>query len=62
MQGAVGLGMRRLSIIDLAGGRQQIFNEIGSNVITFNGEISGTGDWKARPSRETLQPLREVSP
>src|SRR5207249_6281419 len=35
----VGLGMRRLSIIDLAGGRQPIFNEDRSKVIVFNGEI-----------------------
>jgi asparagine synthase (glutamine-hydrolysing) len=39
VRGAVGLGMRRLSIIDLAGGRQPIFNEDGSKVIVFNGEI-----------------------
>jgi len=37
--GSVGLGMRRLSIIDLAGGNQPIFNEDGSMVIVFNGEI-----------------------
>jgi asparagine synthase (glutamine-hydrolysing) len=35
----VGLGMRRLSIIDLAGGHQPIFNEDESKVIVFNGEI-----------------------
>jgi asparagine synthase (glutamine-hydrolysing) len=34
-----GLGMRRLSIIDLAGGHQPIFNEDGSIWIVFNGEI-----------------------
>ncbi len=34
-----GLGMRRLSIIDLAGGRQPIANEDGSLQIVFNGEI-----------------------
>src|SRR6266496_1195314 len=37
--GGVGLGMRRLSIIDLSGGRQPIFNEDGSKAIVFNGEI-----------------------
>src|ERR1041385_6546565 len=35
----VGLGMRRLSIIDLAGGHQPIFNEDRSVWIVFNGEI-----------------------
>jgi len=33
------LGMRRLSIIDLAGGHQPIFNEDQSILIVFNGEI-----------------------
>jgi asparagine synthase (glutamine-hydrolysing) len=33
------LGMRRLSIIDLAGGRQPIWNEDGSCCIVFNGEV-----------------------
>jgi len=35
----VALGMRRLSIIDLEGGRQPISNEDGSVWIVFNGEI-----------------------
>ena len=35
----VGLGMRRLSIIDVAGGRQPISNEDGSVQVVFNGEI-----------------------
>ena len=35
----VALGHRRLSIIDLGGGQQPIYNEDGSLVITFNGEI-----------------------
>ena len=33
------LGMRRLSIIDLAGGHQPIFNEDQSVLVVFNGEI-----------------------
>jgi asparagine synthase (glutamine-hydrolysing) len=39
VRGGVGLGMRRLSIIDLAGGHQPIFNEDHSVVVVFNGEI-----------------------
>ena len=35
----VALGARRLSIIDLAGSNQPIFNEDGSIVTVFNGEI-----------------------
>lgn len=35
----VALGFRRLSIIDLRGGNQPIFNEDGQKAIIFNGEI-----------------------
>ena len=35
----VGLAMRRLAIIDLAGGRQPIYNEDKTKAIVFNGEI-----------------------
>jgi asparagine synthase (glutamine-hydrolysing) len=35
----VGLGMRRLSILDVAGGRQPFFNETGDVVTVYNGEI-----------------------
>lgn len=34
-----GLGMRRLSIIDLSGGHQPLFNEDRTSWIVFNGEI-----------------------
>jgi len=39
VQGAVGLGHRRLSIIDLDGGAQPLGNEDGSIQVVFNGEI-----------------------
>lgn len=38
-RGRIGLGMRRLSIVDLATGHQPISNEDGSIWIVFNGEI-----------------------
>jgi len=38
-EGPIGLGMRRLSIIDLHTGRQPIFNEDRSIVVIANGEI-----------------------
>jgi asparagine synthase (glutamine-hydrolysing) len=39
LQGNVGLGFNRLSIIDLAGGHQPLSNEDGTVWIVFNGEI-----------------------
>ncbi len=39
VEAGVGLGMRRLSIIDVAAGHQPIDNEDGSVSIVFNGEI-----------------------
>lgn len=35
----IALGFRRLSIIDLSNGSQPLFNEDGSKVLVFNGEI-----------------------
>ena len=38
-RGAVGLAMRRLAIIDVAGGAQPVYNEDRSVAVVFNGEI-----------------------
>ncbi len=38
-RGPLAMGMRRLSIIDLEGGHQPVFNEDSSKVVVFNGEI-----------------------
>ncbi|MEX1994490.1 MAG: XrtA/PEP-CTERM system amidotransferase [Steroidobacteraceae bacterium] len=35
----VGIGHRRLSIIDLEGGKQPLYNEDGSVLVSYNGEI-----------------------
>ena len=39
IDGPVALGHRRLSIIDLAGGSQPMFNEDGTLAVVFNGEV-----------------------
>lgn len=39
VDGEVGLGMRRLSIIDVEGGHQPLQNETGDVTVVFNGEI-----------------------
>jgi asparagine synthase (glutamine-hydrolysing) len=44
IDGPMGLGMRRLSIIDLSGGHQPIANEEGTVWIVFNGEIYNHGE------------------
>jgi len=38
-EGDFGFGMRRLAIVDVAGGHQPIVSDDGRHVITFNGEI-----------------------
>jgi asparagine synthase (glutamine-hydrolysing) len=49
--GRVSVGMRRLSIIDVAGGHQPISNETGTVWIVFNGEIYNHAEL-----REQLEP------
>jgi asparagine synthase (glutamine-hydrolysing) len=68
--GPVGLGHRRLSIIDLAGGAQPMANEDGTVWIAFNGEIFNYQDlrreleaaghvFKTRSDTETIVHLYE---
>lgn len=44
----VGLGFRRLSIVDPAGGQQPLFNEAGSVAVICNGEIYNHRDLRSR--------------
>jgi len=45
---AVSLGMRRLSVIDVSGGRQPIWNETRTVCVVMNGEIYNFQDLRAR--------------
>lgn len=51
VSGGIGLGHRRLSIVDLSGGHQPMPNEDGQVQIVFNGEIYNHKD--SRPMLET---------
>jgi asparagine synthase (glutamine-hydrolysing) len=63
-QRGVGIGMRRLSIIDVAGGQQPIANETGDIHVVCNGEIYNfaelRGDLKKRGHRFTSGSDTEV--
>jgi asparagine synthase (glutamine-hydrolysing) len=48
LRGRAGMAMRRLAIIDLAGGQQPISNEDGTAWIVFNGEIYNFRELKER--------------
>lgn len=48
----IGMAMRRLSIIDLSTGKQPIYNDDGSIVIVFNGEIYNYRALKSELERE----------
>ena len=53
LDGGIGLGHRRLSIIDLATGDQPIGNEDGSVQVVFNGEIYNFAEVRARARSRT---------
>ena len=52
----VGFGHRRLSIIDLEGGKQPLYNEDETVVVTYNGEI-----YNFRSLRRELEELGQVA-
>lgn len=64
LEPGLALGMRRLSIIDLVGGKQPITNEDGRIVVVFNGEIYNyqelTKELVARGHRFTTSSDTEV--
>jgi len=47
IDGQIGLGHRRLSIVDVASGHQPMTNEDGTLHITYNGEIYNHADFRA---------------
>ena len=47
VEGALGIGMRRLSIIDVEGGHQPLTNEQGNLHLVMNGEIYNYIDLRA---------------
>jgi asparagine synthase (glutamine-hydrolysing) len=49
VEGGLGIGMRRLSIVDLSsGGHQPMFNEDGNVAVVFNGELYAHKDLRSR--------------
>ena len=58
--GNVGIGMRRLSIIDLAGGHQPIHTPDGKKTIVFNGELYNYRE-QAKELEARAYPLRTKS-
>ncbi len=55
LNGRAGLAMRRLAVIDVAGGEQPIFNEDGTIALTYNGEIYNFGQLRSELERHGHQ-------
>src|SRR5437773_10016515 len=51
IEGPVGLGMRRLAIVDVTGGHQPMANEDATVWIVYNGEIYNHADLRRRLER-----------
>jgi asparagine synthase (glutamine-hydrolysing) len=49
------LGMRRLAIVDIAGGEQPMWNDDGSTVIVYNGEVYNASAVRARLEKEGVR-------
>lgn len=73
LNGSLGLGIRRLSIIDLETGSQPIFNEDKTKVIVYNGEIYNFSEirqelvlkghnFRTKSDTETIVHLYEENP
>ena len=58
VEGGVGIGMRRLSIVDLSAcGHQPLFNEDQSVAVVFNGEIYNHRDLRSPPGGRAATPF-----
>lgn len=53
LDGKVGLGHRRLSIVDIEGGHQPMFNEDSSIILVYNGEIYNHTDLRQELERKS---------
>ena len=60
VEGHVGLGMRRLSIIDVEGGHQPVFSEDGAIAVVMNGEIYNYRKLRHQPRSRTPDGLDVV--
>jgi hypothetical protein len=64
VEGDFGFGMRRLSLIDLAGGHQPMLSEDGRHAIVFNGEVYNHLELRPRwkPPATASAPARTRKP
>ena len=60
IHGSVAMGMRRLSIIDLSGGQQPIYNEDRTVWTVYNGEIYNFPELRRKLSAKVRGTLRKL--